>query len=195
MSTVEPGSGARALRADARRNRVRVLAAAEEVLAAEGVSAPIDEIARRAGVGVGTVYRHFPTKEALLEAIVAGRMQRLFALVEASAEEPDAGTAFFGCLHAMYEEGARHVALADALARAGISIASPSADAKGELERVLGVQLARAQAAGAVRADVAVQDVLSLLAGTCMAAERGADPARLQRLVGIVCDGLRPGAA
>jgi len=195
MTAVDPDPAARPQRADARRNRARVLAAAEEVFAAEGLGAPIDEIARRAEVGVGTVYRHFPTKEALLEAIVAGRMQRLFALVEAAGDEPDAGVAFFACLRSMYEEGARHVALADALGRAGISIAGTSADAKVDLERAVAALLERAQAAGAVRADVSVKDVLALFAGICMAAERGATPERLGHLVGIVCDGLRPGDA
>jgi hypothetical protein len=121
-------------------------------------------------------------------------MQRMFAVVEAAADAPDAGAAFFATLHAIYEEGARHVALADALARAGIAIESPSAEAKGDLERAIEALLRRAQAAGAVRRDVTAKDVLSLLAGTCMAAERGAAPAHLERLVGIVCDGLRAAA-
>ena len=73
----------RPLRADARRNRAKVLEAAEEVFASEGLAVPIDEVARRAGVGVGTVYRHFPTKEALFEAIVVARLE---ALVERAEE-------------------------------------------------------------------------------------------------------------
>ena len=68
---------ARTLRADAERNRARVLKVAEEVFASEGLAVPIDEIARRAGLGVGTLYRHFPTKETLFEAIVVGRMQEI----------------------------------------------------------------------------------------------------------------------
>ena len=84
----------RPLRADARRNRARVLDVAREVFAAEGLTVPIDEIARRAGLGIGTVYRHFPTKEALFEAIVLDRIERLTALAE-SAPGADPGEAFF----------------------------------------------------------------------------------------------------
>ncbi len=68
---------ARPLRADAARNRARVLDVAYETFAAEGLSVPIDEIARRAGVGAGTVYRHFPTKESLFAAVIENRMQRI----------------------------------------------------------------------------------------------------------------------
>jgi len=74
------------LRADARRNRARVLAAAQEAFATEGLSVPLDEIARRAGVGAGTVYRHFPTKEALFEAIVLHQMQDVIAQVRDRAD-------------------------------------------------------------------------------------------------------------
>jgi AcrR family transcriptional regulator len=73
----------RPLRADARRNRAKVLSAAEEVFASEGPAVPIDEVARRAGVGVGTVYRHLPTKQALFEAIVVARIE---ALIERGEE-------------------------------------------------------------------------------------------------------------
>src|SRR5260370_4133101 len=86
LSTETP----RAMRADARRNRARVLEVAQAVFATEGLAVPIDEIARRAGVGAGTVYRHFPTKEALFEAIVISRVERLTEEGGslASAEDP-----------------------------------------------------------------------------------------------------------
>ena len=72
-----PDPRARVPRADAVRNLAKILQAAEEVFAAEGLAVPIDEVARRAGVGIGTVYRHFPTKEALFEAIVVARLEGL----------------------------------------------------------------------------------------------------------------------
>src|SRR3954447_4416845 len=87
-------SGGRAPRADARRNRQRVLEAAESAFAGEGISVPIDEIARRAGVGAGTVYRHFPTKDALLHAILAIRVERMTEEAHAAARAPDPGAAF-----------------------------------------------------------------------------------------------------
>ena len=90
-------TAARPLRADAVRNRAKVLAAASEAFAAEGLAVPLDEIARRAGVGAGTVYRHFPTKEALFEAVITDRLLALAADAEARlASNEDAGEAFFG---------------------------------------------------------------------------------------------------
>src|SRR5580704_7958811 len=80
----------RPLRVDARQNRERVLDVAKAVFSAEGLDVPIDEIARRAGLGVGTLYRHFPTKGALFQAIVLGRMEHLVEEARALAEAPDA---------------------------------------------------------------------------------------------------------
>src|SRR5271170_7879529 len=95
----------RPLRADAERNRQRVLEIAQQVFATEGLAVPIDEIARRAGLGVGTLYRHFPTKEALFEAIVIGRIEGLVDYAREGARAPDPGVAFFGFLSRMVEEG------------------------------------------------------------------------------------------
>src|SRR3984885_11301949 len=84
-----------ALRADARRNRARVLEVAAQVFAAEGLSVPVHEIARRAGVGTGTVSRHFSAKEDLYEAILLSRMEQLARQADALARTEDPGTAFF----------------------------------------------------------------------------------------------------
>src|SRR5215208_7228554 len=81
----------RPMRADARRNRERVLAAAEEVFAEGGLRAQIDEVARRAGVGVGTVCRHFPTKHALVEAVLEAMYASLLEAAERAVAEPDGG--------------------------------------------------------------------------------------------------------
>ena len=102
-----PVTQPRALRADAERNRQRVLQVAQELFATEGLAVPIDGIARRAGLGVGTLYRHFPTKEALFEAIVVGRMEQLVEAARAGARAHDRGGAFFGFLTRMVEEGRR----------------------------------------------------------------------------------------
>src|SRR5436190_8854684 len=111
----------RPLRADARRNRARVLEVATEVFEKDGIDVPVEEIARRAGLGVGTLYRHFPTKEALFEAIVVGRMQGLVAeargrLEALEAKRGDAGEAFFAILGRVIEEGALKKDFIDALA-------------------------------------------------------------------------------
>src|SRR5712664_2732243 len=89
---VEPGDGPR--RADARRNRERVLAAAEAVFAESGVKTPVEEVARRAGVGVGTVCRNFPTKQALIEAVVGAMYESLIQEVEVARADPDPARAF-----------------------------------------------------------------------------------------------------
>jgi AcrR family transcriptional regulator len=115
----------RPMRADARRNRERVLEVAIAAFAAEGLSVPIHEIARRAGVGTGTVSRHFPTKESLFEAIVLTRIEQHVARARALAAAEDPGAAFFSFFTFLVEEGATDRGLADALVGAGFDIACP----------------------------------------------------------------------
>src|ERR1700728_3738805 len=109
----------RPLRADARRNRDRVLDAARAAFGAEGSDASLDEIARRAGVGAGTVYRHFPTKEALFEAVVIDRMGELIQEAQALLVDPDPGRAFASFVERLGREGALKRDLVEALANDG----------------------------------------------------------------------------
>jgi AcrR family transcriptional regulator len=184
----QPG---RPLRADARRNRARVLEVAAEVFATEGLSVPVHEIARRAGVGTGTVSRHFPTKEELFAAILLDRIQWLTAQADTLAATQDAATAFFTFFATLIHEGAAHRGLAEALAGAGYDVETAAARAGHDVSGRLRTMLAHAQAAGAVRADIAYADVKALMAG-CLAREvDDADGAALHRLVTVVCDGLR----
>ncbi|TMD98848.1 MAG: TetR/AcrR family transcriptional regulator [Chloroflexi bacterium] len=198
MTPAEPGPRAadrrsRPLRADARRNRERVLEAAELVLASEGMSVPIDEVARRAGVGVGTVYRQFPTKEALFEAILLRRLERLLEEARSRGAAADPGEAFFGFLEHLVEVATSKRDLADALSRAGIDIEASVSSVIQELAGALEELLGRAQRSGAVRDDVGTPELFGLVAGTCMAADRRFPAACTpQRMLGIVFDGLRP---
>ena len=112
----------RRLRADARRNRDRVLEAARVAFAAEGSEASLDEIARRAGVGAGTVYRHFATKEALFEAVVIDRIGELVDEARDLAEDPDPGRAFASFVGSLAREGALKRDLVETLARDGIHL-------------------------------------------------------------------------
>jgi AcrR family transcriptional regulator len=177
------------LRADARRNRARVLEIAEQVFAEEGLAVPIDEIARRADVGVGTVYRHFPTKEALFAAIVHDKIERLVAYVAGLANDRDPGAAFFAVLDRMVVEGVHKKDLVDAVALAGMDLRASGKDTSARLHKALAVVLRRAQAASAVRAGITVDDVIALVAATFHAAARaGTTPARL---FAVVRDGLR----
>ena len=179
------------MRADAQRNRLRVLQVAQEVFAAEGLGVPIDEIARRAGLGVGTLYRHFPTKEALLEAILVARMEQVTTDARALAESEDPGAAFFGFLARLGEEGIAKKDLIEALHRAGFDLKGAFV-VKREMIRTVGRLLDRAQQAGAVRRDVAVEEVLSLVGGAFSAIDRyRGDASARARLLSIVCDGLR----
>src|ERR1700752_2871960 len=109
----------RALRADAARNREKVLRDARDVFAESGYGAPLDEIAARAGVGPGTVYRHFPTKEALFEAVVAARVEDLIADAQARVDAADPGDAFFGFLARVGQEARAKRDLPDAIAVPG----------------------------------------------------------------------------
>ena len=119
-------------RADAARNRARVLEVAYDTFAAEGLAVPIDEIARRAGVGAGTVYRHFPTKEDLFRAVVKDRIQRIVNDGRALVAGDDPGQALFTFLRSMVLEwGATDRGLADALAGLGIDVATAMPEAEG----------------------------------------------------------------
>ena len=182
----------RRLRADAVRNRERVLEAAREVFAEHGVGVPIDDVARRAEVGVGTVYRHFPTKEHLFEAILVDSIQRMSAAARDAAEADDAGGAFFEFLLVVTGQGGENMAVADALAESGHDFHEVSRRHKQDFETAFGVLLRRAQESGAVRADAEPGDVLMLLGSACRAASTDeAARERSLRLIAIVADGLR----
>lgn len=184
--------GQRPMRADAVRNRARVIEAAEVVFAAEGIDAPIDLIAEKAGVGVGTLYRHFPTKEKLFEAIVIDKVEALSeeALCRAHAEDPEA--AFFGFLTHMAEESASKRDLIQALGGPSEAFESSMGPVKDRMKCAIGELLRRAQEVGAVRADVDVEQVMSLVGGTCMAASMNmAQPVDVMGLLEIIFAGLR----
>ena len=183
---------ARPLRADAARNRARVLEVAYDTFAAEGLSVPIDEIARRAGVGAGTVYRHFPTKESLFQAVIQDRMQRLVDDGYALLESDGPGEALFSFLRSMVLQwGATDRGLADALAGFGIDIESAAPDAEDAFYAVLGELLRAAQEAGTARKDLSVREVKTILVG-CQAME-AYNSALAERVTDVVVDGLRPG--
>jgi AcrR family transcriptional regulator len=181
---------ARPLRADAARNRARVLDVAYETFAAEGLSVPIDEIARRAGVGAGTVYRHFPTKEALFAAVIEDRMQHLVDDGYALLKSEGPGEALFTYLRSIVLQwGATDRGLVDALAGLGIDIPSVAPDAEDAFLAVLGDLLRAAQDAGTARQDIGVREVKSILVG-CQAME-AYNSALADRVTDVVVDGLR----
>jgi len=179
----------RPLRVDAAKNRERILDAAETTFAAEGVSAPIDAVAQRAGVGIGTVYRHFPTKEALFEAIVTARIDELCASTRQLAEgEQPPGEAVFTFLREFGRQASAKQDLFDAMDAAGVDIKSTCAASVEDLTGGIDVLLERAKVAGAVRDDVTTAEVMALIVGACHSKQ---DDLVCQRMVEIVCDGIR----
>lgn len=181
---------ARSLRADAARNRARVLDVAYQTFATEGLSVPIDEVARRAGVGAGTVYRHFPTKEALFAAVIENRMQRLVDDGHTLLETEGAGEAVFAFLRSMVLQwGAADRGLVDALSGIGIDIACAAPEADDAFKAMLGELLRAAQEAGTARRDIEMRDLKAILVG-CQAMQ-AYDSALAERATDVVIDGLR----
>jgi AcrR family transcriptional regulator len=153
---------------------------------------PVKEIARRAGVGTGTVSRHFPTKEQLFEAILFTRAAILIENAERLAGSPEPGAAFFEYFSLVVAEGAANRGVAEALAGAGYDLDALAEggglDVMGALENLL----TRAQLAGAVRGDVDTQDIKALITA-CLAREQTyAYPATRERIIAVVAQGLRP---
>jgi len=188
---VETSAGGRAHRSDFVRNRSRILEAADQLFGSHGLAVTVDEIARTAGIGVGTIYRHFPTKEALFEAIVLRHFDRLVSSIRAVAESESPAETLFGCLSQLVAQAVDKRDLADALAGAGIDIKEASGDLKWQLEAALEHLLVRAQEQGSIRRDVSMTDVMALVAGSCLSAERPGGDGSPLRMLAVVCDGLR----
>lgn len=185
------GEPSRRPRADSIRNRIRILEAAEEVFGTEGLAVPVDRIAERAEVGVGTLYRHFPTKEALFEAIVMRHFEGIVADAREARSAEDPAAALFGLLQRMVATAVRKRDLADALIGAGIDFKATAGDLKVELDGCITTLLARAQEDGTVRADVSAAELMALVAGGCMFQAGGGLPGSPERMLEVVCDGLR----
>jgi AcrR family transcriptional regulator len=184
----------RELRADARRNRERVLRTAQQLFATEGLGVSLDEIARRAGVGPGTVHRHFPAKEALYLAVATDMLQRLVAEADVLAASGDPA-ALFTLLSAMMASGAENAAVKSALAAAEFDLRTAAPGVAADLTRHVADLLDRARAAGAVRGDATVDEVMALVAGAFAAIHHASAETSRERsahIAQIILDGLRP---
>jgi AcrR family transcriptional regulator len=178
------------MRADARRNRERVLKAAEDVFAEQGIAVPLDEIARRAGVGAGTVYRHFPTKEALFEAVIADRVEYLMADADRLLTHDDPDTAFFRFFRQKIEQASLNKALSDAL-EVSRGFRYGTQQTHDSFWQLVDNLLNRAQRAGAVRPDLDSDDVRALIVGCLRAVDQLTDPKKVDHLIDVVADGMR----
>jgi AcrR family transcriptional regulator len=186
----------RVLRADAERNRRRLLDAAQELFRERGLDVGVAEIAQRAGVGRGTLFRNFPTKQDLIAAIVIERMAEATDYGRKLLDAPDAGEALFGFLEEVVGRQQLDRCLFDAVADAFLAnqeIRAAHAEVVGGLEELL----TRAKEAGAVRSDVGAMDVLMLLKGVCEAATAfaGSDASVVPRQLDLVRAAISASAA
>ncbi|WP_234366069.1 TetR/AcrR family transcriptional regulator [Streptomyces albireticuli] len=170
-----------------------MLEAARSAFEEGGLAVPLGEIARRAGVGPGTVYRHFPSKEALFRATVVDRIRLFTDTARELADAADPGAVFFRYLAAVVRLSARNKALQDALEASAEGRFRPSEDVEQGFHAALRVLLTRAQESGDVRKDVDTEDVVALLFG-CLSMERHRGTgAPAGRMTALMCDSLRVG--
>lgn len=184
-------SSTRPLRADAERNRARILAAASEVFAERGLDVSLDDIAAHAGVGVGTVYRRFPDKDALIDALFEDKIDRAVALADASLEIEDPWEGFTTFMRGMCRMQAQDRGFKDALLLRGPGRERVAAARERIAPRAMKL-LARAQEAGAVRADLGPFDVpmINLCVGLIADRTRDIAPDYWERILTILIDGI-----
>ena len=184
----------RPIRADAARNRASLLAAAEDEFAERGPSASVADIARRAGVAKGTVFRHFPTKEDLIASIVSGHIAVLAEAARRLADLPDAGAALLEFLTIAADQRQRH----DLTFLQSASDGDPRVtEVRDALHANLETLVDRARTSGAIRADITEADVFLMMCAPIHIVENLTAPAPLlwQRYLAIIFDGLRPDGA
>ncbi|GII05692.1 TetR family transcriptional regulator [Planobispora takensis] len=182
------------MRADARRNYERILAAAADAVAEYGAEASLEEIARRAGVGSATLHRHFPSRQLLLEAVFRDKVEVLCATAGDLAADPDPAHALTSWLRAVAAHAVSNRGLAASLMR-GVRDGDPALGATCHamiVDAGTGL-LVRARRAKAVRPDVSITDLLTLVNAICLAVEREPDgAARADRLLGLALAGVHP---
>src|SRR6202521_2334214 len=165
--TVQSAATLRKPRADAVRNRERVLEAAKAVFSAGGADASLEAVARRAGVGIGTLYRHFPTRESLYEAVYRREVQQLGELAEQLRGEAAPVDALRRWLRSNVEFVATKKGMSAALALAVQGSSELTTFSFERLTKAVGALLDRAVAAGEIRSDISAEDVLRTLVGMC----------------------------
>jgi AcrR family transcriptional regulator len=189
-TTLSRSQSTRPLRADAQRNYESLLAAAAATFAANGADASLDDIARRAGVGIGTLYRHFPTRQALLAVLLRDSLQELIEDARVKLDSPSPSEALAAWLRDVVDHAATYRGLAaELLSSSEFSQTSGQCHAM----QVAGAQLlARAQEAGEVRSDVTAADLFKLVNGIAWVTEQSpGDRNQVDRLVRVMVDGLR----
>ncbi|MGC5346359.1 TetR/AcrR family transcriptional regulator [Streptomyces sp. DT24] len=196
MATSTAPTPARPMRADARRNYDRLLAEARTAFAEHGTDASLEDIARRAGVGIGTLYRHFPNRHTLMNAVFQDALAALLVRSHDLAEAPRPCRALVEWLGAIVTHAGAYRGLAQALMSACGDTDSALVNCNVPLREAGARLLARAQAGGSVRQDVSIDDLLQLTNAIALAAEQSpSDPALATRLLSLTLHGLRTGSA
>jgi AcrR family transcriptional regulator len=178
-------------RADAARNRERVLEAAKIVFSAGGADASLEAVARRAGVGIGTLYRHFPTREALYEAVYRREVEQLGDLAEELKNGPKPVDALRRWLRSTVEFVATKKGMMAALALAAHGSPELNSYSRDRLTKAVGALLDRAVAAGEIRSDVSPEDLVRALIGMCLMHDQPGWQSTVSRLLDVFVDGLR----
>ncbi|MFT8414309.1 MAG: TetR/AcrR family transcriptional regulator [Oenococcus oeni] len=184
----------KALRADAKENKEQILQAGHKIFAEKGLSVPISEIAREAGIGIGTVYRHFPTKEALFNAVNSSYKKKLTEEAQSLADHTDPGKTFFDFFSRVMEECFSNRALRDSFRIGTIHLQKATSGVWLDFQLACANLLTRAQEAKAVREDIEIVDLFVFMSGLLSIADEPGDIAnesRFQHLLSVVCDGLR----
>jgi len=189
--TSQSGNRQRKPRADAIRNRERVLEAAKAVFSEGGTEAGLEAVARRAGVGIGTLYRHFPTREALYEAVYRREVEQLAELAQQlrATLPPVAGLRHW--LQALVEFVATKKGMAAALALAAHKPPDLMADMTSRMVEAIGMLLGPAAEAGDVRRDIGPEDLLRTVVGLCYMQDGPGWQTQVMRLLDVFLDGLR----
>ncbi len=195
MSAEPHPPGSRDRRADARRNYDHILATARVVLSEQGVQASLRDVARRAGVGLGTLYRHFPTRDALLDAVLRQGFDRLAERADELAADLPPAAALGAWLRELAAGAAAYQGLSGSLVTTLNDPGSALSASCSALQAAGSRLLANAQADGGIRPDVAGVDVFALATGVAAMTERGPLAERRDHLLDVVLDGLRPEAA
>jgi AcrR family transcriptional regulator len=183
----------RPMRADAKRNYTRLLEAASAAFVEHGADdVSLEEIARRAGVGIGTLYRHFPTRQALLEAVYTDQVESLSARAEELLGAESPADALAEWMRALVKFSSTKRSMTGALlATLGTDSALLSSCAK-EIKGAAEALLTRAQQAGVVRPDADPKDLIRLVHAVNIATEKAPEPGQADRMLALILDGLRP---
>jgi AcrR family transcriptional regulator len=181
------------LRADAERNRQRLIAAAKDLFATRGLDVTLDDVARHAGVGTGTAYRRFPNKDALIDALMVDRIGELATLAEECLEEPDPWVGLTGYFERALALQAADRGLKEVLFSSGRG-RERSTHARRAIAPVVMKLVARAKQAGVVRSDFDTSDVplINFMLNTIVDFSRDVEPDLYRRYLAIVFDGMRP---